>query len=87
MILTPAVNALPAGEQGEPDDLALPDIRERYKDRWVAILVTRRDRNLLPTRGKVVAEDADRYMLRQKLGKYPDICIFFAGEPPYRLLL
>ncbi len=75
------------GEQGEPEDLALPEIRKLHKDRWVAVVVTARDTNLFPSRGRVVAEDTDRYMLRQKLGKYPDICIFFAGDPPYPLLL
>lgn len=69
--------------QSESEELALPEIRKRYKDRWVAIVVTRRDRNFQPTRGKVVAEDIDRFLLRQKLGKYPDICILFAGDPIY----
>lgn len=77
----------PTGEQGEPGVLALPEIRERHKDRWVAVVVTKRDKNLQPLGGKVVAEDIDRYMLRQKLGKYPDICIFYTGESPYPLLL
>lgn len=75
------------GEQGESEDLALPEIRARYKDRWVAVVVTKRDKNLQPLSGRVVADDIDRYMLRQKLGKYPDICIFFTGESPYPLLL
>lgn len=80
-----------AGEQAEPEELALPEIRKRYKDRWVAMIVTGRDKNLQPTKGKVVQDDIDRYMLRQKLrlkpGGYLDICIFFTGEPPYPLLL
>ena len=75
------------GEQGEQEDLALPEIRERHKDRWVAVVVGKRDKNLQPLSGKVVAEDIDRYLLRQKLGNYPDICIFFTGESPYPLLL
>jgi len=75
------------GGQGEPEDLALPEIFKRYKGRWVAITVTVRDKNLQPTKGKVVADDMDRYLLRMKLKKYKDICIFFAGEPPYPLLL
>jgi hypothetical protein len=85
--MSPTGGASSSGGQGEPEDLAIPEIRERYKDRWVAVVVTGRNQNFQPTKGKVVAEDADRYMLRQKLGKYPNICIFFAGEPPYPLLL
>jgi len=76
-----------AGEQTEPADLTLSEIRKRYKDQWVAIIVTGRDKNLQPSKGKVVAEDIDRYMLRQKLTKYNEICIFYTGEPVYPLLL
>lgn len=68
-------------------ELTLPDIRSSYKARWVAMVVTARDKNLQPIKGKVVADDVDRYMLRQKLKGYTDICIFFTGEPPYPLLL
>jgi hypothetical protein len=78
---------MPSGEQGEPEELALPDIIAKYKGKWVAITVTARDKNFQPTKGKVVAESQDRYMLRLKLVKYKDICIFFAGEAPYPLLL
>jgi hypothetical protein len=79
--------APPAGEQEEPQELALPEIIKQYKGKWVAISVTGRDKNFQPTKGKVVADDLDRYMLRMKLKKFQDICIFFAGEPPYPLLL
>ena len=85
--MSPTGGVSSAGGQGEPEDLALSEIWKRYKDRWVAVVVTSRDRNLQPTKGKVVADDLDRYFLRQKLGDYTDIYIFFAGEPPYRLLL
>jgi hypothetical protein len=78
---------LPAGEQGEPEDLALSEIFKRHKDTWVAMTVTARDKNFQPTRGKVVATNLDRYGLRQKLLKYADICILYAGEPPYPLFL
>jgi len=77
----------PSAEQGEPEELTLPDIINRHKGKWVGVLVTARDKNLQPTKGKVVAESQDRYMLRQKLIKYQDICIFFAGDPVYPLLL
>jgi len=71
----------------EPPELTLPQIFEMYKDRWVAILVTKRDENQQPTAGKVVADDVDRYRLRTNITKYNDVCIFFAGESPYPLLM
>jgi hypothetical protein len=77
----------PLEEEGVPVELSLLGIRKRYKDKWVAVVVTKRDRNLQPAKGKVVAEDIDRFLLRQKLGAYPDICIFFAGDPIYPPLL
>ena len=55
--------------------------------RWVAVVVTERDNSNQPTRGKVVAEDVDRYRLRQTIAQYDDICIFYAGEPDYPILL
>ena len=76
-----------AGVQGEPEELPLSGIRERYKNEWVGVIVTGRTKNFEPTKGKVVADDPDRYRLRQKLLKYPDICIFFTGEPPFPLIL
>ena len=80
-------SAPPAGGPAETEDLALPEIIKRYSGKWVAIQVTGRDKNFQPTKGKVVADDQDRYMLRPKLMKYKEICIFFAGEPVYPLLL
>jgi hypothetical protein len=71
----------------EAEELDLAEITKRYSGRWVGMVVTSRDKNLQPTRGKVVADDSDRYMLRPKLNKYRDICIFYAGEPAYPLLL
>lgn len=65
----------------------MKQIFEQYKDMWVAMLVTKRDENLQPVAGKVVAEDVDRYRLRVNIVKYNDICIFFAGETPYPLLM
>jgi hypothetical protein len=81
-----STSEVPASVQAEPEILSLSEIRKKYKDRWVALIVTGRDKNLQPTKGKVVSDDIDRYMLRQKL-KYKDICIFYTGEPPYPLLL
>jgi hypothetical protein len=75
------------GEQTESEELTLPEIFTRYKDNWIALIVTTRDKNSQPAGGKVVANDIDRYRLRQKLLKYPDICILYAGEPAYPLLL
>lgn len=72
---------------GEESELTIQEITANYKGVWVAILVTKRDGNLQPVAGRVVAEDPDRYRLREKLTKYTDVCIFYAGEPPYPLLL
>ena len=71
----------------QQEDLTLSEISEKYKDRWVAIEVTRRDRNLQPIRGRVLENDVDRFRLREKITKFEDICIFYAGESPFRLLL
>ena len=71
----------------ENPELTLKEIFEQHKDMWVAMLVTKRDENMQPTAGKVVAEDVDRYRLRVNIVKYDDICIFFAGETPYPLLM
>ena len=38
-------------------------------------------------RSWVVATNMDRYGLRQKILKYADICILYAGEAPYLLFL
>ena len=78
-----------AGNTGssEPENLTLSEISQRYSGRWVAITVTERDRNLQPVKGRVVADDVDRYRLREKTAKYDDICIFYVGESPYLLLL
>lgn len=70
-----------------PTSLTMKEIRERYKERWVAMTVTQRDQNLQPTAGTVVADDLDRYRLRSKLTSYIDICIFHTGECAYPLLL
>ena len=74
-----------SGEKAQ--DLSLEEIATGYSGRWVAITVTKRDGNLQPTRGVVVANDVDRYKLRANITKYTDICILFAGEPPFRLML
>ncbi len=86
-LMSSSTSAPPPGEQAELQELALPEIVKQYKGKWVAIAVTGRDKNLQPTKGKVVADDQDRYMLRMKLKKFQEICIFYAGEPPYPLLL
>jgi hypothetical protein len=75
------------GEENQAVDIELAEIRSRFKDRWVAIAVTKRDKNLQPIRGTVIADDSDRYRLRQKLMSTKEACIFFAGEPQYPLLL
>jgi hypothetical protein len=71
----------------EQQEVALSEMTAKYPNRWVAIVVTKRDRNFQPLAGKVVADDVDRYRLRQKIIAYKDICILFAGENAYPLLL
>ncbi|MDG6901425.1 MAG: hypothetical protein JRM80_05630 [Nitrososphaerota archaeon] len=68
-------------------EATLEQIRKDYPRRWVAIIVTKRDENGQPLAGEVVAEDADRYRLRDAIVKQNDICIFFAGDSAYPLFL
>ena len=68
-------------------ELEVSEILKQYKDKWVAIRVTKRDKNLQPTKGVVLAEDMDRYRIRQKVIREREVCIFYAGEPAYPLLL
>jgi len=81
------MSSTPTREHHRPEVLTLAEISERYRDRWVAVEVKRRDRNLQPLKGRVVADELDRYTLREKTTKYKDLCIFYAGELPYHLLL
>jgi hypothetical protein len=69
------------------DETPFEKIREDHPHMWVAVLVTKRDENGQPIAGKFVAEDPDRYRLRDQVIQYNDICIFFAGDPPYPLFL
>ncbi|MDG6906409.1 MAG: hypothetical protein JRN20_11555 [Nitrososphaerota archaeon] len=71
----------------EPPELTLSEIFVQHKEMWVAMLVTKRDENQQPIAGKIVAVDVDRYRLRLNIVKYDDVCIFFAGETPYPLLM
>jgi len=87
MALDQSPDGPPTPQAEEPEDLPLSEVMARHKDQWVAMVVTARDRNLQPVRGKVVASDIDRYRLRRSLLKYDDVCIFYAGEPPYPLFL
>jgi len=68
-------------------ELSLDQIRKDHPRMWVAMVVTKRDDNGQPIAGKFVAEDPDRYRLRDQIVQYIDICIFFAGDPPYPLFL
>ena len=74
-------------EDSKLEHMTLTEISEKYKERWVAIEVTKRDRNFQPLKGRVLENDVDRYRLREKITKYKDVCIFYAGESLYRLLL
>jgi len=77
----------PTEGQPEPEELPLQVIIKDNAGKWVGILVTARDKNSQPTAGKVVAVNQDRYLLRQALIRYKEVCILFCGEPPYPLLL
>lgn len=79
--------ALPPSDPEEGKELSIHEIFEGYKDKWVAMTVTERDKNFQPAKGRVVSYDSDRYRLRQKLLRYDDVCIFYAGEPQYPLFL
>jgi len=76
-----------ATDEARPEVLSFSEIRERYRDRWVAVEVTERDGNSQPTKGRVVENEIDRYTLADKTAKYGEVCIFYAGDVPYRLLL
>ncbi len=69
------------------EELTLEEISKKHLNLWVAITVTKRDENGQPTAGQVVAEDADRYRLRDLIVKYNDVCIFFAGDSQFPLFL
>jgi len=69
------------------EELSIAEIRAKHPNRWVAITVTKRDRNLQPVAGKVIVEDVDRYRLRQKVVTINEVCILYCGENPYPLLL
>jgi hypothetical protein len=68
-------------------EMSLDEIRKAHQSMWVAITVTKRDENGQPVAGKFVAEDPDRYRLRDQIYSYTDICIFFTGEPQFPLFL
>jgi len=82
-----AVGAMGATDEARPEALSFSEIRERYKDRWVAVEVTERDRNSQPVKGRVVENEIDRYTLADKTAKYGEVCIFYAGESSFRLLM
>ncbi|HVP22438.1 MAG TPA: hypothetical protein VMS77_00845 [Conexivisphaerales archaeon] len=69
------------------EELTLEAIRSKYLNRWVAIEVTKRDSSQQPAAGVVVADDVDRYRLRQKLTRYADICILYAGDSSYTVMM
>ena len=67
--------------------LTLKEISERHPNLWVAVVVTKRDGNRQPIAGRVVANDVDRYRLRDAIIQYKEICILFTGDSPFPLLL
>ena len=75
------------GGQAPAEELDIQEIFTKYKDKWVAIKVTGRDKNLQPTRGIVLADEMDRYRLRQRIIREKEACIFYAGQPMYTLII
>jgi len=73
--------------KAESKELTLEQIRKEHPNLWVAIAVTKRDANGQPMAGRVLADDADRYRLRDQIILQNDVCIFFAGDPLYPLFL
>jgi hypothetical protein len=71
----------------QSEELTIPEIYQKYPKRWVAIIVTQRDRNMQPLKGRVVADDVDRYRLRRNVVKLNEVCFFYAGESDFPLLL
>jgi hypothetical protein len=69
------------------EELTLDQIFQKYKGQWVAMTVTKRDKNLQPIAGKVVFAHMDRYRLRQEIAQLNDVCILFAGESRFPLFL
>ncbi|MDG6901393.1 MAG: hypothetical protein JRM80_05470 [Nitrososphaerota archaeon] len=87
MLTSTGGSATPGADEGQAQELEFPEIFKAYHERWVAVVVTGRDKNLQPNKGRVVADDVDRYRLREKIIGRKEICIFYAGEPAYTLLL
>lgn len=73
--------------EAQAKEATFEQIKKDHAKKWVAVVVTKRDENGQPVAGKVIAEDQDRYRLRDEVVQYKDICIFFAGDPPYPLFL
>jgi hypothetical protein len=69
------------------EELTVEQIFQKYKGQWVAMTVTKRDKNLQPTAGKVIFSNMDRYRLRQEIAQMNDVCILFAGESRFPLFL
>lgn len=71
----------------ESREATFDEIKKEHPNLWVAVIVTKRDENGQPVAGRVVADDADRYRLRDQIILQNDICIFFAGDPLFPLFL
>ena len=76
-----------SGKSPQPKESTLEEIKNEHRNLWVAIVVTKRDENGQPLAGRVIADDADRYRLRDQIIMQNDICIFYAGDPLYPLFL
>ncbi|MDG6901421.1 MAG: hypothetical protein JRM80_05610 [Nitrososphaerota archaeon] len=69
--------------ESEPqvEELAIEEIKQKFRGDWVGIRVTQRDEAGQPVRGVVLAHDVNRTQLRNMLNDVLDCCIF-STKPP-----
>ncbi len=70
-------------EESETPSYPIEDLKEKYKGRWIAIIVTERDENGQPLKGQILSFSSDRYLLRDKVASEGDVCIFYTGRVPW----
>lgn len=68
------------------DDLKIAEIREKYKDQWVVVEITKIDKHNNPLRGRVLSHDIDEAEVTRHGQKYreehpnAELYYFFAGQ-------
>lgn len=63
--------------------LSIEEVKQRYKDEWVAVRVTERDVAGQPSKVKVVSHNPSRYKLMDTVIEEKEICIIYAGSTPH----